>query len=61
MYKLLRICIYHLAVNSYIMFLSQTAPPRGASGKVAIVSPHGALRAYTVFLTGITVRDSVYE
>ena len=29
----------------------QTAPPRGASGEGDILSPHVALRAYTVFLT----------
>ena len=28
----------------------QTAPPRGANWKSSCLSPHGALRAYTVFL-----------
>ena len=36
----------------------QTAPPRGASGECYILSPHGALRAYTVFLTAEPRRGS---
>ena len=36
----------------------QTAPPRGASGKWYFMSPHGALRAYTVFPTAEPRRGS---
>ena len=59
-------CLYGVSYSrasprlfAYITFLlsAQIAPPRGASGG-DILSPHGALRAYTVLLTAEPRRGS---
>ena len=39
--------------------IGQTAPPRGANVCGPCLSPHGALRAYTVFLTAESLRLSL--
>ena len=47
---------YHDGVTSLVS--GKTAPPRGANAWGLRLSPHGALRAYTVFLTAEPRRGS---